>query len=67
MSRDDSNKDQAEWALRELQDRGSRGVWFQGDLTDEATQAQLFKFIKGEFGQLDALVNKCWRFSQKTF
>lgn len=57
MSRDDRNRDQAERILGELQDRGSRVVWFQGDLTDETVQSNLFRFIRAEFDQLDALVN----------
>lgn len=67
MSRDDSNKDQAERVLGELRDRGSRGIWFQGDLTDEATQAQLQRFIKGEFSQIDAWVNNAGALVRKTF
>lgn len=57
MSRDDRNRDQAERILGELQDRGTRGVLFQGDLTDMAIQTNLSRFIRAEFGQLNALVN----------
>lgn len=67
MSRGDENKNQAERIMGEVRDRGSRAVWFQGDLTDENTQAQLNKFIKAEFGQLDALVNNAAVLIKKPF
>ncbi|MBI2597521.1 SDR family oxidoreductase [Candidatus Daviesbacteria bacterium] len=67
MSRDAKNADQAERILGELQDRGSKGFWFQGDLTDEVVQGQLYRFIKGECGQLNALVNNAGALVRKPF
>lgn len=67
MSRGDDVKPQAERILDQIREQGSRGIWFQGDLLDKDQQTRLYQVIKGEFGQLNALVNNAGALVPKSF
>ncbi|HXW56946.1 MAG TPA: 3-oxoacyl-ACP reductase family protein [Candidatus Cybelea sp.] len=62
-----SSKTDADWVVREIQNRGRRAIVIKADVTERAEVRRMFAAIDVEFGRLDILVNNAGIFFDANF